>query len=418
MENGKWKMSVNPDPCKQAVEIIFSRKTADTQHSMLMFNFNKLFSENLSRVISESKETVILGDVNVNYLNKNANKDFKSILNLFGMKKIITTPTRITNNTSTLIDIIATTHCQHIKTFCTIPSGIADHEMVGCVRKVNHIKYEPKTITCRDYRNYQPDLARNDLNSKDWNYFYFLKDVNAAWKVLSDYLTETINTHAPKITRRIKGKPCPWITPDIKALMSERDKMLRKSRKTKNELDISSYKNLRNRVNIMVRNAVSTYNKNLLSENKSDPRKFWSVIKSIYKMKGNSEITSHTFKINGEETSNKLSIADGFCSYFTTIVGKLKCIAFPLTNLTWKKPSQLPKRSNQIFRFKYVSNVEVQSYLKSISRTKATGMDDIPAGFLKDTATVISAPLAHLTNMSLQTGIIPTPWKMASYTRF
>ena len=99
-----------------------------------------------------------------------------------------------------------------------------------------------------------------DLNSKDWNYFYSLKDVNAAWKVLSDYLTETINTHAPKTTRRIKGKPCPWITPDIKALMSERDKMLRKSRKTKNELDISSYKNLRNRVNIMVRNAVSTGN--------------------------------------------------------------------------------------------------------------------------------------------------------------
>ena len=133
----------------------------------LPINFNKLFSEHLSRVISESKETVILGDVNVNYLNKNANKDFKSILNLFGMKQIITTPTRITNNTSTLIDIVATTHCQHIKTFCTIPSGIADHEMVGCVRKVNHIKYEPKTITCRDYRNYQPDLARNDLNSKD-----------------------------------------------------------------------------------------------------------------------------------------------------------------------------------------------------------------------------------------------------------
>ena len=92
------------------------------------------------------------------------------------MKQIITTPTRITNNTSTLIDIIATTHCQHIKTFCTIPFGIADHEMVGCVTKVNHIKYGPKTITCRDYRNYQPDLARNDLNSKDWNYFYSLKD--------------------------------------------------------------------------------------------------------------------------------------------------------------------------------------------------------------------------------------------------
>ena len=36
----------NVDPCKQAVEIIFSRKTADTQHSMLIFNNTAVCSKN------------------------------------------------------------------------------------------------------------------------------------------------------------------------------------------------------------------------------------------------------------------------------------------------------------------------------------------------------------------------------------
>ena len=34
----QWKMSFNPDPTKQAQEIIFSRKTSQRNHPGLMFN--------------------------------------------------------------------------------------------------------------------------------------------------------------------------------------------------------------------------------------------------------------------------------------------------------------------------------------------------------------------------------------------
>ena len=36
----QWKMSFNPDPTKQAQEIIFSRKTSQRNHPSLMFNNN------------------------------------------------------------------------------------------------------------------------------------------------------------------------------------------------------------------------------------------------------------------------------------------------------------------------------------------------------------------------------------------
>ena len=62
----------------------------------------------LSKANETPKEIILLGDVNVNFLDSTNGKDFKSILNLFGLKQLIQKPTRITDSTSTLIDIIGT----------------------------------------------------------------------------------------------------------------------------------------------------------------------------------------------------------------------------------------------------------------------------------------------------------------------
>ena len=51
--------------------------------------------------------------------------------------------------------------------------------------------------------------------------------------------------------------------------------------------------------------------------------------------------------------------------------------------------------------------------LKSIKRKKATGLDNLPAGLLKNSAEQISAPLTYLINLSLTTGVFPTDWKAA-----
>ena len=59
-----------------------------------------------------------------------------------------------------------------------------------------------------------------------------------------------------------------------------------------------------------------------------------------------------------------------------------------------------------------VSSQEVEKQLKSVERNKATGLDDLPPGLIKDAAELISAPLAHLINLSLKTSTFPTDWKM------
>ena len=49
----------------------------------------------------------------------------------------------------------------------------------------------------------------------------------------------------------------------------------------------------------------------------------------------------------------------------------------------------------------------------SIKRSKVTGIDDLPPGLIKDAADVLSVPLSHIINMSLDIGQFPQEWKAA-----
>ena len=64
-----------------------------------MNNFSEVSEEQLTNVVKTNKEIIILGDFNIDY-NKTDNRDFKSLLNIFGLKQVITEPTRKTETSS------------------------------------------------------------------------------------------------------------------------------------------------------------------------------------------------------------------------------------------------------------------------------------------------------------------------------
>ena len=56
----QWKMSFNPDPCKQAQEVIFSRKLKKLSHPSLVFNNTNISSCNSQKhldILLDSKLT-------------------------------------------------------------------------------------------------------------------------------------------------------------------------------------------------------------------------------------------------------------------------------------------------------------------------------------------------------------------------
>jgi hypothetical protein len=277
-------------------------------------------------------------------------------------------PTRICKDSSTLIDIIATTNIKNISITEVISLSLSDHDMVFCIRKMNHQKYAPKYTTTRNYARYNPINLKNELKLIDWYSVLKCNDVNKALSSFTEILNDVFNHHAPFITKRTKGKPSPWIDREIHHEMDQRDQILRKARRSNNEVDWKLYRKLKNRCTKRLRLARKGYHQNLLNENRLNPRNFWKSIKRIFPTKSK----TNTSFINCKEK------ATSFSEYFANAINKIKRTCYHLKDLTWSMPMYYHLRTKCIFKFQYVSVVFIRKELKLLSRNKATGLDNLP----------------------------------------
>ena len=114
-----------------------------------------------------------MGDTNVNYLIENDHEVIKDTFTENGFKQILNTPTRVTDQISSLIDLIFVNNYQNISYKTVIPTGLSDHDLITCVRKVNNVKYESETIHYRDYKNYDVNVVNSEL-----------LNINLGWSIL------------------------------------------------------------------------------------------------------------------------------------------------------------------------------------------------------------------------------------------
>ena len=182
--------------------------------------------------------------------------------------------------------------------------------------------------------------------------------MNDAWGYCERIVQKTINRHAPLVKKRVKGRDCPWLSTEVKVTMNNRDKILRKARKTRKEEDWKTYRQLKNRCNNMIKHAKRKYYDNLFRENSKTPSKFWKTIKKIFPKKEKSNIS-----LNLANKADRLLKVNSFCSFFSTIAIAIKKTALPLKGFAWKKPLELEKSNKVPFKFKHVSKSYVENQL-------------------------------------------------------
>ena len=292
-----------------------------------------------------------------------------------------------------------------------LPLSLSDHDWVMCVRKINHLKMPFRTITLRDCSKYNHTVLARDIENYDWNLVYREPNVNIALDYMEQGFTTIIDRHAPKITKRVKGRKFPWLTYEIKTLINTRDKVLRKARKTFKECDWSSCESVKNLCNNKVKQAKQKYQKYLLFENRNKSTKFWNCIKEIFPSKESVPISVITSIENVKNTEN----ANSICTFFTNIAQKLKYETFKLRDFIWEKPATISTPTKS-FNFSYVSRIFLERELKSLKRRKAAACDNLPPGILKEAAYAFSSPLTHLINLSLTTELVPNKWKITKVT--
>ena len=155
--------------------------------------FETIFEDMISTSICENKETILLGDMNTDYLQQSKDKNIKRIISTNGLKQVIEKPTRVTKDSSMLIDIIVTSHEQNILKTITYANSISDLDLVGMIMKKNNRKFKSRTIYRSNYAKYNEANYKSDLRNLDWKNVMQESDVNKACDIFKSLLKSIIN---------------------------------------------------------------------------------------------------------------------------------------------------------------------------------------------------------------------------------
>ena len=153
--------------------------------------------------------------------------------------------------------------------------------------------------------------------------------------------------HAPLRTRRVRQKKSPWITPDLKQRMHDRNKLKRKAIKSRDPNDWKAFKRARNLVNNTVKISKQHYYKTAFDNHKGNSRKTWQTINELTSLKAKN---SHVKELNIDEVTinDPSEMSNAFNDYFAEIGPEL-------TNV-------IPTLSDKASYLDYVTDTKTRFY--------------------------------------------------------
>ena len=86
----------------------------------------------------------------------------------------------------------------------------------------------PCYISTRSYKHHNPDLLTADLATKSDKFL----SLSLKLATFNDTFLSTLDAHAPIKSIRIRSRPCPYVTPEIKDQMTFRDQLFRRYRQS------------------------------------------------------------------------------------------------------------------------------------------------------------------------------------------
>ena len=108
-------------------------------YNYLPYAFNDKFDSMLAKVCCKDKEILILGDFNCDYYEQNSNRPLKHIISSYGFCQQVDSPTRLSEESESLIDLVLSNMPQNICKTGILQCCLSDHELIGTIRKMNNL---------------------------------------------------------------------------------------------------------------------------------------------------------------------------------------------------------------------------------------------------------------------------------------
>ena len=224
--------------------------------------FSDTLSATLSDLGSKHENIFLYGDFNLDILKFEENKFISSYIDTlfsFGFLQIVTKPTRVSENSATLIDhILTNSTCSSHNSFI-ICSRISDHFPILHYTNLSKPKLQNNVNLTRNLSETNVNRFKAALNSYGWQ--HVMEEVTCPQAAYNNFINTfnslfdtffPLNTHSPN---RNIHKIEPWMTSGLLTSRRRKNQLCSISLKKPTATNICIYKQYRNLYNKIVRNA-------------------------------------------------------------------------------------------------------------------------------------------------------------------
>lgn len=370
-------------------------------------NFLVFLDRFLEFITFHRYQLILGGDFNINMLLDSSIKtEFETTLNFHCCQNTIALPTRITENTETLLDLFITNVDIECVLAGVITYAISDHlpiflSLEQTIKATeNSHKYTYRRInpvTLSSFRQLVTDTNWDDVfidENPESAYNTFMNKFTAAYDVSFPHKTHTLSNKARK----------PWVSKEILKLIRQRDRLYGRFIKTRCPNLLKLFKEFRNYVTKELRAAKKCYYLNLFSSSTRRSDDVWRVLNSL--VQRSPEPISRIIKDDREITG--VDLANAFNNHFLFVAP---------TSTSQRRNLSFMKSCNQNCMLLDPTDpreiITVFMELKNSKAEDAYGFQIIPVKYVID---VISGCLAHIFNACILTGIFPASMQLARVT--
>lgn len=373
-------------------------------------SFITLLEDLLLKISLAGVTCVLQGDININLLNKSDKntKEYIDLMASFGFYPYINKPTRVNRQSSTLIDHIWCNNPDIVLEGGILMSDVSDHFAPFLMCKGQSPVKKELTLTYRNYKNIDQATLSQNMQTSLMSITFDNNPNDSLQKVINT-IDDVINDVIPLKTVKIRDKKMnkPWINSAMLVHIKERHKLYKKYLKKPISFG-NVYREYRNKVNNMLKDAKNNYYKSKFRENAGNSKGTWNVINEIINKKDRTSNNIEFLNINHVDVKDPDKICNHLNCYFATIGSNL-AKALPTTNVS---PTNYLTNNYPDFRLLDTSPAEITNIIKSL-KDSAPGLDGIHIKVLKLTATLVSPYISKLINLSFHTGIFPSHLKVA-----
>ena len=116
--------------------------------------------------------------------NDNNVRQLANIADIYGLRQLISEPTRITDKSATLIDLIFTNCPERVVCSGVAHISISDHSLVYVFRKLSiNFRKGHTSVMYRNFKTFNRAKFRNDIYNENWEFLDSSLDpnVNGFW---------------------------------------------------------------------------------------------------------------------------------------------------------------------------------------------------------------------------------------------